>query len=65
MSFWAEAIKEAALRDASVALNKHLNECYGLGKTATMKERHKALKTAFLLRLFEPYAFSDQKTVEL
>ena len=36
MSFWAEAIKEAALRDASVALNKHLNECYGLGKTATM-----------------------------
>ena len=35
-SFWCEAIKEAALRDASVALNQHLKTCYDLGRTATM-----------------------------
>jgi hypothetical protein len=36
MSFWAEAIKEEALRAATVTMNKHLNACYDLGKTATM-----------------------------
>ena len=36
MSYWSEAIKEAALRDASAALNEHLKACYDLGKTATM-----------------------------
>lgn len=36
MSYWSEAIKEMALRDATVALNKHLQACYDLGKTATM-----------------------------
>lgn len=35
-SYWSEAIKEAALRAASVALNQHLEACYDLGKTATM-----------------------------
>ena len=36
MSFWAEAIKETALRDATAALNEHLKACYDLGKIATM-----------------------------
>ena len=35
-SYWCEAIKEDALRAASVALNQHLTTCYDLGKTATM-----------------------------
>ncbi|MDF1513352.1 MAG: vitamin B12 dependent-methionine synthase activation domain-containing protein [Anaerolineae bacterium] len=35
-SFWGEAIKEDALRAASVALHQHLAKCYDLGKTATM-----------------------------
>jgi hypothetical protein len=36
MSFWAEAIKEEALRAATATMNKHLTACYDLGKTATM-----------------------------
>jgi len=36
LSFWCEAIKEDALRAASLTLNKHLTTCYDLGKTATM-----------------------------
>jgi hypothetical protein len=36
MSFWAEAVKETALHAAVIALNKHLNECYGLGNMAKM-----------------------------
>lgn len=35
-SFWCEAIKEDALRAASLALNQHLTTCYDLGRTATM-----------------------------
>jgi hypothetical protein len=36
MRFWSEAIKEAALRDATMALNEFLNMRYDPGKTATM-----------------------------
>ena len=35
-SFWSEAIKQAALSAATVALNQHLEACYDLGKTAKM-----------------------------
>lgn len=34
--YWADAIKEAALRAAMRALNRHLNDCYEMGRTATM-----------------------------
>jgi hypothetical protein len=34
--YWADIIKEMALRDAMQALNKHLATCYKLGKTAVM-----------------------------
>jgi hypothetical protein len=34
--FWADVIKEAALRDASQALNHELETCYELGRTSTM-----------------------------
>jgi hypothetical protein len=36
LSFWAEGIKEAALRDVTLALNQHLTSYFDLGKTATM-----------------------------
>ncbi|HNT77677.1 MAG TPA: vitamin B12 dependent-methionine synthase activation domain-containing protein [Anaerolineae bacterium] len=34
--FWADAIKEMALRTAIQALTQHLNDCYSLGRTAMM-----------------------------
>ncbi len=34
--FWADAVKEMALRTAIQALNQHLNDCYSLGRTAMM-----------------------------
>ena len=34
--YWADSIKEMALRDASRALHKEINDCYEPGKTATM-----------------------------
>lgn len=36
LGYWAEAVKEAALSAATVALNTHLSQCYDCGKTATM-----------------------------
>jgi hypothetical protein len=35
-SYWADAIKEDALRAAIQYLSKHLTECYELGRTSTM-----------------------------
>jgi hypothetical protein len=35
-NFWADAIKETALRGAITVLNEHLEERYRLGKTAAM-----------------------------
>lgn len=35
-SFWSEAIREAALRSASVALLEHLNATFAPGKTSSM-----------------------------
>lgn len=35
-NYWAEAIKEVALRAATRALNRHLEDCYQPGRTATM-----------------------------
>lgn len=34
--FWADTLKEMALRDAMRALNDHLTGCYEMGKTAAM-----------------------------
>lgn len=34
--FWADSIKEMALRDASRAMHKEIDDCYEPGKTATM-----------------------------
>ena len=35
-SYWSEAIREAALRSATVALMEHLNATFAPGKTSTM-----------------------------